>query len=74
MARAPTKAAALDDEKEEIIEVGTMAALAATQGLLASGADPELVVMRAWAMAAAFVEARAHWIDALDELLEEQRD
>jgi hypothetical protein len=61
---------AAEEEKEEIIEVGTMAALAALQGLLAAGSDPEMVAMRAWAVAAGFVEARAHWIDALDELID----
>lgn len=74
--RSTPKAAELaaEDEKEELIEVGTMAALAAVQGLLSAGADPETVAMRAWALAAGFVEARAHWIDALDELMDEAPD
>ena len=72
--RSQPKAAAqaVEDEREEMIEVGTMAALAAVQGLTSAGVAPEVVVMQAWAVAAGFVEARAHWIDALDELIDDQ--
>lgn len=69
MARSSRRAPAPDfeDEDDDVLDIATAVAIAAFQGLVASGADPAEAVKSCWQFPHDFMIARRAWWSAVEQ-------
>jgi hypothetical protein len=56
-----------DEDEEDVLDVATAVALAAFQGLIAGGMDPETAVKQCWRFPVDFMVGRRAWWAAVQQ-------